>query len=428
MATFRATRRAEDLWTDWSFWDFYADTDDIQETDNGDGTFTAKVSLYLNDEWGDEDYNEIIFTVTFSDDDLVLDDESDDEDDAANLIGGTVDSIEYFNNNKLLMTVTDLPSYSAPYFSYLLNNNDGEDFSSVVISQDNLYIGTGSGNAQYWEDGPADRIHTGAGDDTVRANGGDDTIYDFLGKDFYNGGAGEDLLSYERSFFEPVMVYQGIVADLNAGKIVGYDDKTDTVKNIERVAGTFLDDIFIGDDNDNTFYGFAGADSFDGGGGFNRIDYKDAEDQGALNGIKVDTATGTVVDAFGYTDTFTNIQRISGTDERDVFVDDDSDMYYDGRDGNDQFNVRGGDDTLRGRDGDDRFVFLGTDFGDNVIRDWNDEGDDSLRIVKLTNANQLNIYQDGSDAVVEFSRNGDLSTITFDSTDVDELTLDVFGL
>lgn len=426
MATFTATRKAEDIWTEWSFDDFYVDDNETVLTDNGNGTLTAEVVLYLEDEDDFEGYNKILITVTFAEDEVFIGEEGPFAGVVANLTGGTVDSVEYFDNAKLLMTVTDLPAYAAQYFSYLLNTDDVEDFSTVLFTQDNLYVGTNNGLEENWEDGPADRILTGAGNDTVKANGGDDVIYDFVGKDIYNGGKGDDELSYANTFWDPVFVLHGIDANLATGLIVGHDGKTDRVKNIERVSGTFLDDTFVGDDQDNVFYGYAGADDFDGGDGFDRIDYKRAEDQGGFDGIKVDTAAGTVRDAFGYTDTFTDIERISGTDERDLFVDDASDMYYDGRDGDDIFRIRGGDDTLRGRDGEDEFRFIGNVFGDNEIRDW-EKGVDVIAITRLTNMNQLNIYQDGNDAVVEFTRYATHSSIRFEDTDMNDLTDDVFG-
>lgn len=427
MATYTYTEDAQDLYANYNWYGFFAA--DLEETDHGDGTYTTYITLEWGEPWDSYGYDEIVITVSYSDDDLHEYEEGEYAGDGT-LIGGTLDSIEYFSDDDLLVTITDLPDDLAPYLASLLSDefvNTAwiQNFYSAVETQGNFYLGT-TGVSDEDEDIPGDVIYTGAGKDSVNAKSGDDVIFDAGGRDVYNGAAGVDLLNYGNVWWNPAGVIQGIDANLVTGKVVGWDGKTDKVSNIEEVVGTFLADTFTGDDLDNTFVGLSGTDHFDGGDGFDRLDYSDDDDQGGMDGIKVDAAAQTVRDGFGFTDTYENIERISGTNYRDNFVDDDSDMYYDGRDGDDVFRVRGGDDTLRGREGADEFRFIGTEFGNNVIRDW-EKNVDSVSINKLSNMSQLIIYQDGDDAIVEFTRYATHSTIEFRDTDVSELTDDVFG-
>lgn len=425
MATYTYTEDAQDLYLDYNWYGFVID--DFNDVHHGDGTYTTYITLAWDEPWAPYGYDEIVITVSYTDDDLHEYEEGEYAGEGT-LIGGTLDSIEYYDDGDLLMTITDLPEYLVPYFASLVSDEFDDEtwfqnFYQAVETQGNFYLGTTSDPD---EDAPADIIYTGAGKDKVNAKSGNDIIFDGGGKDTYNGADGWDAVDYSQVWFNPLGVIQGIDADLSAGKIVGWDNKKDVVKNIQEVVGTFLSDTFTGDENDNTFNGLSGADHFDGGDGFDDLDYKNDYDQGGMDGIKVDAAAQTVRDGFGFTDTYENIERINGTEFRDNFVDDDSDMYYDGRDGDDVFRVRGGDDTLRGREGADEFRFIGTEFGNNVIRDW-EKNVDIVSINKLTNMSQLNIYQDGDDAIVEFTRFATHSTIEFRDTDVSELTDDVFG-
>lgn len=127
------------------------------------------------------------------------------------------------------------------------------------------YIG-GRGNDTVTGGSRADTFSDGAGNDTLSGGAGNDafTRSDFGGTDVFDGGAGTDTLD----FYSPVQQGSGvIVLDLahqsrNAGSAKGL-----TVRNIENVNGSNLDDDIRGDGKANALNGREGSDLLGGGGG-----------------------------------------------------------------------------------------------------------------------------------------------------------------
>lgn len=423
MATYTLTKNFADTWSDLSWWGFDLDQAKIS-TANGVGR--AKYTLLWNG-GADPGYDKIIIEITFDpDQDLEVLDVGDMAG-IKTLTGGEITSITYKDDGARVAQITDVPEVLTPYLASLsLSGGDVPRAYDLLLSQDNTYIGTAIGTDDDWPTVPADRIFTGYGNDKVNAKGGDDTIYDRGGRDTYNGGQGEDMVSYNQFWWSPLGIDQGIVADLATGEITGPDGYRDKVNSIEQVEGTFLDDVIAGDASDNVFAGLGGADQFDGRDGYDTLNYGQDRDQNGFGGIKVEMGQQTIRDGFGHTDSFTDIEHIIGTYTRDNFVDSDEAMLYEGRDGDDIFRIRGGDDTLIGGDGADQFNFIGTDFGENVLKDW--EPEDIITINKLTDASQLSIFQVGSSAVVVFAKSGVSSSLVFENTESSDLTLDVFGL
>ena len=250
-------------------------------------------------------------------------------------------------------------------------------------------------------------------------------IKDFGGTDDYDGGNGPaDTLSYDTWYADPVGAIQGIVADLGAGTVVGPDGFTDTIKNIESIRGTFLDDVIIGDENANTFIGYQGADDFNGKGGTDLLDYRNDEFQGGLDGIEVNVKKGTVRDGFGSTDTFKNIESFRGTGEKDVFKDHKGDQSYFGRNGNDRFELAKGNDYVEAGSGADKFIFKGKSFGNDTLNDYDEADGDTLEIQKLKKFNELTITQTGDDTLVEWNS----SSILLRNVEATDITAEDFGL
>ena len=103
-----------------------------------------------------------------------------------------------------------------------------------------------------------------AGNDTLSGGNGIDKLFGGYGDDVLDGGAGFDLAVY--GSFGDTTLTKGINANLVTGLVTGWGG-TDKLSNIEAVVGTSLDDVFLGDKNDNGFQGNGGNDTANGGDG-----------------------------------------------------------------------------------------------------------------------------------------------------------------
>ncbi len=225
-----------------------------------------------------------------------------------------------------------------------LSGDDGDD--DVTGGAGNDYLSGGSGD---------DTLIGGDGSDSLEGGEGDDFLED-LSSDFTNfmpgsgndtiRGSGEASLNYfDLGFGMRVETATGVATDVATGGSV----KTDNFIGINNVDGTDFDDIVI--DNSaatDRFFGVvldAGNDHFDGGTGYDRIDYY-FEDGGS--GVVVDMAAGTAMDTHGDTDTFTGVEAVYGTEFDDVISGDDGFNDIVGSGGNDTLSGGGGNaDRLR---------------------------------------------------------------------------------
>lgn len=179
---------------------------------------------------------------------------------------------------------------------------DGDTFSSIEH-----LIGS-----QY-----KDHLEGGAAAGTfIQGLGGDDQILGTPFADLLAGGAGNDRL---------------------IGK-AGND----------RVLGGSGNDTLEGGDGEDALLGSAGEDIFDGGAESDAVLYSssDAANFGP-NGVTVNLATGIGIDTWGDVDTYVSIERISGTDQADIFVGNDADNVFRGFDGADVYDGADGLDAVR---------------------------------------------------------------------------------
>ncbi|MCC7427462.1 MAG: hypothetical protein IT557_11185, partial [Alphaproteobacteria bacterium] len=170
-------------------------------------------------------------------------------------------------------------------------------------------------------------------DDRIRGNGGNDVI---------DGGLGNDRADYNNAT-------GSVTVDLASGFAIDGLGGTDTLVSIEDASGGNQADVFIGNNGGNLFYGRGGADSIDGGNGFDVAAYDfDSETVGITGqlfaGPTPDSVNGSVVDSSGSTDTLTSIEMLIGSTANDVLTG----YTYVGL--NDLTYVRGqaGNDTLVG--------------------------------------------------------------------------------
>lgn len=200
-----------------------------------------------------------------------------------------------------------------------------------------------------------DNIYGFAGDDVINGLGGEDWIAGGEGNDVIDGGSGTDddangiwdAVDYMQDTKDGGT--QGVVVNLAEGTATDTFADTDTLVDIERVFGTNYDDIMVGSGADEGFDPNGGADQIDGGGGYDELLYQLSTKYGGTSGIVVtfddgtpNTGDGTVLDSFGMTDTFTNIESIRGTEFADVVT---------GGAGSQRFRGLGGIDTFDGGSG-----------------------------------------------------------------------------
>ena len=298
---------------------------------------------------------------------------------------------------------------------------DSEDGTQAV----NVNLLTGTATDEF---GNSDTLTSVEGvigtnfNDTLRGNDdsnffdgrrGDDLMEGGLEADFFGGGAGNDTLNggeggvddFDRADYgrdaEDADGQNGVIVDLAAGTATdGYGD-TDTLIGIENVSGTDSADRITGDDDENSFDGFAGNDTLIGGaggdyfapgkgndsieGGANGALGQSDElsygfDENITTGISVTFSSefaGTVIDFAGGTDTFTGIERIRGTQLADTFI---------GSDGLQKFRGLGGDDFFDGGAGDQDQI--------DYSRDEEDVGATTGVTVNMVNGTATDGYGD----------------------------------
>ena len=208
------------------------------------------------------------------------------------------------------------------------------------------------------------------------------------GNDLIDGRGGFDYVWYGRAD-GPVTV------NLADGTATG-GEGTDTLISIEGLGGSNYADLLIGSDADNYFdpdqegdefspnYMVGGADTVDGGGGFDTVGY-----QNATQGVAVDLGAGTGIDGNGNTDTLISIEGVRGSDFDDHLTGDDGRNRLEGNDGNDTIIGGDGNDDIDAGAGDDLIDLSGqTDtfggftrpgLGSDIIigseKMWNDFGE-----------------------------------------------------
>lgn len=187
-----------------------------------------------------------------------------------------------------------------------------------------------------------ERLEGTPGHDVIKGKDGDDLLLGFEGSDELIGGRGNDILdggptSDDDNFNRDAANYideffnggtQGVTVNLATGVATDAYGGTDTLIEIERVYGTNFDDVLIGSDETATgeaFDPYGGNDTIHGGNGEDRLFYHLSEGVGGLGGITAtfDTVTegsGTVLDPFGDTDTFTGIRELRATQVADTIM------------------------------------------------------------------------------------------------------------
>ena len=344
--------------------------------------------------------------------------------DSGTYSGGYISSITFYNDLGFkILEATNLKVDLAWFAGYYAEEPDLWNLWRAVTAYSGVFVGSNfAGGPDTGWDG--DELQTGGGNDLVKAMAGDDYILDNGGKDTYNGGAGFDVVSYQETFWNPVLLKKGILVNLGAKNnkdfVKGPDGQTDKLVSIEGVEGTMLRDVMLGDNKGNFFVGYGGNDLFNGRGGVDEVSYRNDDNLGGTSGIVANMQKGNVTDGFGNVDKLINIERVRGTDYDDSYIDRvNKNDYFRAGDGADTMIFRGGNDVARlDFDGDsDTIIFRGDAFGDNEIRGF-DDGIDLIQIENATSFSDLTLTVINGDTLVEWNGNSILvEDVILDNTD-----------
>ena len=248
-------------------------------------------------------------------------------------------------------------------------------------------------------------LHGMAGDDTLYGNGNDDTLDGGAGTDRLDGGDGVDTVLYTAET-------KAVRVDLPASRVSfpGQGIQPEIVTNVENAETGSGNDIFIGDNKANSFYGHAGNDSFDGGGGTDYFDGGGGVDTilytANTTSVSLDLGQGWArfPDKSWPEEIFDRVENASTGSGDDTLVGGGAANVLDGGAGNDLVRGSNGNDSVFGGDGTD--TLDGGDGNDSITggasaadrrdvvyagagRDWVDAG----------YGNDLVYGQDGDDTI-----------------------------
>ncbi len=247
------------------------------------------------------------------------------------------------------------------------------DVENIIGTQhDDVIYGSSSDNVIDSGSG-VDWIDAGAGNDTIITNG------ESQGERIF-GGAGWDVVDYS-GYVSPnslggLMMNISSVDPSTLFSVLGHARYADTV---EEIIGTNWSDIFVGDDNANTFRGLAGDDTLIGWGGNDILEggagadslqggdgYDTASYVGSSAGVVVNLASGTGSGGDAVGDTFTSIEALTGSAHNDLLYGDAGGNQLRGGAGSDQLTGLAGGDYLDGGAGSDFARYDASTAGVNV--------------------------------------------------------------
>lgn len=156
--------------------------------------------------------------------------------------------------------------------------------------------------------------------------------------------------------------------DLTAGVATTSADDIYSIANVERVTGSIYADRIKGDAGDNElrglgdydwFIGTDGQDHYDGGTGRDVISYFEA-----TSGVTVNLADNSANTGLAAGDTYTSVERVTGSVHIDTFYGDEGENDFRGLGGFDTFySSTGGRERYDGGNGSDTVTFINASAG-----------------------------------------------------------------
>jgi Ca2+-binding RTX toxin-like protein len=279
--------------------------------------------------------------------------------------GGQITGIEYIGlegTSLWRMTELNLSALAFEPAAAALRSANNANLMNTLLATQTWYI-TGSDMN--------DELFGGTANDVILGGLGDDALIGGAGDDILDGGFVDIDPDLDSSEDRDIIRYDleggtsGIIVSLDLGTVIDTFGNVDTVRNVERIVGTNLVDIFVGDDSNNDFVGRAGNDVMDGRGG--NADRANYGNENGPQGVAVNLALGTATDSFGNTDTLSNIERVRGTRFNDTIIGDAARNQLEGLAGSDVLNGGDGIDGVR-YDNDETFTAPNGTRGDRAVR------------------------------------------------------------
>jgi len=170
----------------------------------------------------------------------------------------------------------------------------------------------------------------------IRGGQGNDTLF---GGHSSGTDAGFNLVDYR-------FATASVAVNLSTGSATGADG-TDVLSGFLGLIASEFADTLTGDGGNNYFEGRRGNDTIDGGAGFDRASYQNAE-----GGVVVDLVSG-IATGSADSDTLVSIEAVRGSAFADRVTGSAGNNDLQGRDGNDTLGGGAGQDTLYGGLGND---------------------------------------------------------------------------
>ena len=160
-----------------------------------------------------------------------------------------------------------------------INGNAGDDTlvggnGDDVLEAGENYNGPDNGNDRLEGNGGSDVLYADPGGDTLLGGNGNDLLVNSVPTcqgHVYDGGAGEDTVSYARSNDNLRVTLGG------SGGPPGCGNADKVLGDNESLEGSDGPDVLVGDNGDNSIMGHLGADTFIGKGGGDFIDALDGQ-------------------------------------------------------------------------------------------------------------------------------------------------------
>lgn len=126
------------------------------------------------------------------------------------------------------------------------------------------------------------------------------------------------------------------------------DDTINGSAGDDEISGHLGNDVLNANGGNDIVTGGGGADTYDGGAGLDTLNFQDAYDaSAATRGISLDATAGTVIDQFGFSETFQNFEEFRGTQFSDTMIGSTIDETFMGLGGRDTIDGGAGIDTVR---------------------------------------------------------------------------------
>ena len=253
-----------------------------------------------------------------------------------------------------------------------------------------------------------DYLSGGGGFDTLAGDAGDDTYLYEEGDVIISDSSGVDRLVFGANWIpQDVIVngdyisFSGSTENINIGSgilsIEEFQFWGQDVIDLQTLQSYNPNATPTGDANDNVFLATVTAEAFDGQGGSDTVSYEDSNE-----GVNVNLKNSTGDDGYADNDSYTSIENVIGSDDRDYIwgSEDDNEIY--GGAGNDLLEGDGGADILDGGSGFDyaRYILSSAgvtiDLENNIASGGDAEGDTLISIEAVTGSHQNDVLRGGA--------------------------------